>query len=132
MLPVPVKPVSTRVLLLLLPTANFVVVTLKESSPSCVLPPRVLGISHRISAFVRETVVELGPMPMPAVSSTMSNGVGVPGFCTNWKNVLADAGTAARSANVPRTDNLFAIFNASAPRHNLTRRAFFHRSEEHT
>src|ERR1035437_6540131 len=54
-------------------------------------------------------------MPTPAVSATMMSGVGVPGFCTNWKNVLADAGTAATSANIPKIDNLFAILNASTP-----------------
>ena len=49
----------------------------------------------------------------------MSNGVGVPGFWTNWKNVLADAGTAAKTANIPKIDNLFAILSWFPPHVNV-------------
>src|ERR1035438_1051047 len=68
---------------------------------------------------------------MPAVSSTMSNGVGARGFGESWKNVLADAGTAAKSASIPRIDNLFAMLNwfrptsqPHAPRHSSPERIY--------
>jgi hypothetical protein len=43
----------------------------------------------------------------------MIKGVGVPGFGANCMKVLDDAGTAARSANIPKTDSLFAMLKSA-------------------
>lgn len=110
MLPLPEKPFSKR---LTLPAfeANVDAYALKVSEPARYPVPRVLGILHRIGEFVREIEVPPSISEADAGILIISNGVTVPAFCINIKNVLADAGTTVNSAKIPKIVNLFAILN---------------------